>query len=120
MNKKEIIALLEKAIKESGKSFSDIPKESIIDFIRRGVGPNQKLINEIFLEMATKATNSVPKGVTGKKGWYADKSQGGVTGKKGWYADKSQGASASSTEKVVNEPKKSPRKSVFSEIKKIT
>ena len=105
MNKKEIIALLEKAIKESGKSFSDIPKESIIDFIRRGVGPNQKLINEIFLEMATKATNSVPKGVTGKKGW---------------YADKSQGASASSTEKVVNEPKKSPRKSVFSEIKKIT
>lgn len=104
MNKKEIIALLEKAIKESGKSFSDIPKESIIDFIRRGVGPNQKLINEIFLEMATKAKNG-PKGVTGKKGW---------------YADKSQGASASSTEKVVNEPKKNPRKSVFSEIKKIT
>ena len=123
MNKKEIIALLEKAIKESGKSFSDIPKESIIDFIRRGVGPNQKLINEIFLEMATKATKSGPKGVTGKKGWYADKSQGVVTGKKGWYADKLQGASASSTpstEKVVNEPKKNPRKSVFSEIKKIT
>lgn len=102
MNKKEIIALLEKAIKESGKSFSDIPKESIIDFIRRGVGPNQKLINEIFLEMATKATKSAPKGVSSPKG---------------------VGASASSTPstaKVVNEPKKNPRKSVFSEIKKIT
>ena len=100
MNKKEIIALLEKAIKESGKSFTDIPKESIVDFIRRGVGPNQKLINEIFLEMATKATKSAPKGVP-----------------------KGVGASASSTPstaKVVNEPKKNPRKSVFSEIKKIT
>ena len=101
MNKKEIITLLEKAIKESGKSFADIPKESIVDFIRRAVGPNQKLINEIYLEMATKAKNG-PKGVPGPKG---------------------VGASASSTPstaKVVNEPKKSPRKSVFSEIKKIT
>lgn len=93
MNKKEIIALLEKAIKESGKSFTDIPKESIIDFIRMGVGPNQKLINEIFLEMATKAKNG-PKGVPA--------------------------SSTPSTAKVVNEPKKNPRKSVFSEIKKIT
>lgn len=95
MNKKEIIALLEKAIKESGKSFTDIPKESIIDFIRMGVGPNQKLINEIFLEMATKAKNG-PKGVP------------------------APASSTPSTAKVVNEPKKNPRKSVFSEIKKIT
>jgi len=107
MNKKEIIALLEKAIKESGKSFTDIPKESIIDFIRRGVGPNQKLINEIFLEMATKAKNG-PKGVPAPKG---------VPGPKGVGASAS---STPSTAKVVNEPNKSPRKSVFSEIKKIT
>jgi len=108
MNKKEIITLLEKAIKESGKSFADIPKESIVDFIRRAVGPNQKLINEIFLEMATKATKSGPKGVPGPKG---------VSSPKGVGASAS---STPSTAKVVNEPKKNPRKSVFSEIKKIT
>lgn len=102
MDKKEIITLLEKAIKESGKSFADIPKDSIVDFIRRAVGPNQKLINEIFLEMAKKATKSTPKGVLGQKG------------------ARSSANSTLSTAKVVNEPKKSPRKSVFSEIKKIT
>lgn len=66
MNKKEIITLLEKAIKEGSK---------------------------------------------------------GVPGSKGVSSPKGVGASASSTPstaKVVNEPKKNPRKSVFSEIKKIT
>lgn len=99
MNKREIITLLEKAIKESGKSFADIPKESIVDFIRRSVGPNQKLINEIYLEMATKATKAI-KEVSTPKGVSA--------------------SSTPSTAKVVNESKKNPRKSVFSEIKKIT
>lgn len=72
MNKKEIITLLEKAIKEGSK------------------------------------------GVPGPKG---------VPGSKGVSSPKGVGASASSTPstaKVVNEPKKNPRKSVFSEIKKIT
>jgi len=108
MNKKEIITLLEKAIKESGKSFA------VVDFIRRAFGTNQKLINEIFLEMLTKATKSAPKGVPEPKG---------VPGSKGVSSPKGVGASASSTPstaKVVNEPKKNPRKSLFSEIKKIT
>lgn len=102
MTKKEVINALENAIKESGKIITQIPQEAIVDFIkRRLVNYKPSDINEVYKEVSKRMTTKDDvKGVPGT-------THSTVTILK---------------EKAVvpTTKQKTPRKTIFSEIKKIT
>lgn len=97
MNRKEILGSLVDAITVSGKKFSEISKKSIFDFLKRE-GISEKYWNEIYEDL-----HEVYQGQKIKK-----------------QSNKQYTTDVDYSDNSHNEVKyREPRKSIFSEIKKI-
>jgi hypothetical protein len=94
---KKWIAITEKAIKETGKSFTQIPKHSILEFLQDNGITDKNFREQVYQELSKNNLVKVP-----------------IT--KDPVSKPSKGPSYMEND---SKPKKEPRKSVFGDIKRI-